>query len=71
MALMKQMALQLSQDGHTQMGWHINVSWITDDLYEWNSNPKTKTPLNVTLPTLILPNYLRIPQIPTVHNTSV
>ena len=51
------------------MGWHIDVLWMTDDLDDGNTTPNVKTPL--TLPTVILPNYLRMVQIPTVHNTSV
>ena len=44
---------------------------MIDDLDEWNTTPKAKTPLNLMLPTVILPNYLGMAEIPTAHNTSV
>ena len=57
-------------------GTSVDTAWthtdgMADDLDDWNTTPKAKTPLNLTLPNVILPNYLRMAQILTVHNTSV
>ena len=68
---MEQSALQLTQHDHTWIRWHIDVEWMTYDLDARNITPESKTPLNLTLATVILPNYLRMAQIYTVHNTSV
>ena len=71
MRWMEQMALKLLQHRHTQMGWHIDVKQMTDDLDGWNTTPNAKKTLNLTLPTVILCNYLSMAQIPAAHNTSV
>ena len=44
---------------------------FTGDLKDRNTTPKAKTALKLTLSNVLLPNYLRIAQIPKVHNTSV
>ena len=48
--------------------------WLADDRWSCsleNLPQMPKTPLNLTLATVILPNYLRMAHIHTLHNTSV